>query len=55
MHGSATTTRVEKEVVAVKTRLADLEAELKDRVYRLFQLNGNEIALIEQEIAGLLY
>jgi hypothetical protein len=40
------------EVIALSTRIADLEAEINERVYRLFDLSLDEIALIEEAIAG---
>src|SRR5665213_1057841 len=40
------------EVEALSRRIADAEAEINDRVYRLFGLDHDEIALIEDAIAG---
>ncbi|MGH7075458.1 MAG: Eco57I restriction-modification methylase domain-containing protein [Stellaceae bacterium] len=40
------------EVEALSRRIADAESEINDRVYRLFALDRDEIALIEEEIAG---
>ena len=40
------------EVEGLSARIADAEAEINDRVYRLFDLDRDEIALIEEEIAG---
>ena len=40
------------EVSGLSARIADAEGEINDRVYRLFDLNRDEIALIEEEIAG---
>ena len=40
------------EVQALSARIADAEAEINDRVYRLFGLSRDEIALIEESIAG---
>ena len=40
------------EVEALSVRIGDAEAEINDRVYRLFDLDRDEIALIEEEIAG---
>jgi hypothetical protein len=40
------------EVEELSSRIADAEAEINDRVYRLFELDRDEIALIEEEIAG---
>src|SRR5258708_10026957 len=41
-----------EEIEALSARIADAEAEINDRVYRLFDLDRPEIALIEEEIAG---
>jgi quercetin dioxygenase-like cupin family protein len=40
------------EVEGLSARIADAEAEINDRVYRLFDLDRDEIALIEEEIGG---
>ncbi len=40
------------EMDGLSARIADAEAEINDRVYRLFDLDRDEIALIEEEIAG---
>jgi hypothetical protein len=40
------------EVKQLSARIADAEADINDRVYRLFELNRDEIALIEAELAG---
>lgn len=40
------------EVGKLSARIAGAEAEINDRVYRLFDLDPDEIALIEEEIAG---
>jgi type I restriction-modification system DNA methylase subunit len=40
------------EVAALSARIKDAEAEINDRVYRLFDLNKDEIALIEEALAG---
>jgi len=40
------------EVEELSARIADAEAEINDRVYHLFDLDRDEIALIEEEIAG---
>lgn len=40
------------EVEGLLARIADAEAEINDRAYRLFDLDRDEIALIEEEIAG---
>jgi type I restriction-modification system DNA methylase subunit len=40
------------EVAALAARIADAEAEINDRVYRLFALSRDDIALIEDSIAG---
>ncbi|HXQ50407.1 MAG TPA: N-6 DNA methylase [Stellaceae bacterium] len=40
------------EVESLSARIADAEAEINDRVYRLFDLDRDEVALIEEEIAG---
>lgn len=40
------------EVEALSARIADAEAEINDRVYRLFDLSRDEIALIEDAVAG---
>jgi hypothetical protein len=39
-------------VVGLNARIADLENEINDRVYRLFDLNTDEIALIEEALEG---
>jgi hypothetical protein len=39
-------------VAALDARIADLENEINDRVYRLFDLNTDEIALIEEALEG---
>ena len=39
------------EVVTLSARIADLESEINDRVYRLFDLSRDEIAAIEESIA----
>lgn len=40
------------EVLTLSTRIRDAEDEINDRVYRLFDLSKDEIALIENVIAG---
>jgi hypothetical protein len=40
------------EVAALDARIGDLEDEINDRVYRLFDLNTDEIALIEEALEG---
>jgi hypothetical protein len=40
------------EVEKLSARIADAEAEINDRVYRLFDLDREEIAPIENEITG---
>ena len=40
------------EMAELSARIIDAEAEINDRVYRLFDLDRDEIALIEEEIAG---
>ncbi len=40
------------EIEGLSARIADAEAEINDRVYRLFDLDRDEIMLIEEEIAG---
>jgi hypothetical protein len=40
------------EAAALSTRIADAEAEIDDRVYRLFGLSKDDIALIEASVAG---
>jgi len=39
-------------VEELSDHIADVEAEINDRIYRRFDLNREEIALIEEEIAG---
>ena len=38
------------EVASFTTQLADAEAELNDRVFRLFQLTPDEIRLLQREV-----
>jgi hypothetical protein len=38
------------EVDALRRQLADAEAEINDRVYRLFSLTGDEIKLLQKEV-----
>ena len=40
------------EVEGLSARIADVEAEINHRVYHLFDLDRDETALIEEEIAG---
>lgn len=40
------------EVLALDARIADLEAEINERVYRAFELDADEIALIDEALAG---
>jgi hypothetical protein len=40
------------EVVGLSGRIAGVEAEINERMYRVFDLDRDEIALIEEEIQG---
>lgn len=40
------------EAAALRAAIAAAEAEINDRVYRLFGLDADEIALIEESLAG---
>jgi type I restriction-modification system DNA methylase subunit len=40
------------EAATLASRIADAEAEINDRTYRLFDLSSDDIALIEDSIAG---
>ena len=40
------------EAAALAGRIADAEAEIDDRVYRLFGLDRDEVAAVEEALAG---
>jgi hypothetical protein len=40
------------DAAALRAKIADAEAEINARVYRLFDLSADDIALIEDTIAG---
>jgi len=40
------------EIAALDARIGDLENEINDRVYRLFDLNTDEVALIDEALEG---
>jgi len=42
--------KLRAEVEKLSRQLADAEAEINDRVYRLFHLNADEIALLQREV-----